>query len=159
LTQASPIDAINANTLSNSYQLDINKFALFCRVRESFLSTRSFTFIRDVLITTMSYYTTAQPYSVVPATATAQPYTAQPAYDPTTYTAAAQPFTTTTATTYIAAPQQTFTYNRDELRTIFVTGFPPDVRERELTNLCRFMQGFEVSTCAHHNVFQSLHHF
>ena len=39
----------------------------------------------------------------------------------------------------------TTTYNnRDELRTIFVTGFPQDVRERELMNLCRLMPGYEV---------------
>ncbi len=33
----------------------------------------------------------------------------------------------------------------DEVRTIFVTGFPPDVKERELNNLLRFLPGYEVS--------------
>jgi hypothetical protein len=95
----------------------------------------------------MSYYA-AQPYSVVPAAAQAQPYTAQPAtYDPNAYAAAAQvqQFQAPAGQAYIAAPQQYAPYpNRDELRTIFVTGFPHDVRERELTNMCRFMPGYEV---------------
>ncbi|KAI8465750.1 MAG: hypothetical protein J3K34DRAFT_379691 [Monoraphidium minutum] len=33
----------------------------------------------------------------------------------------------------------------DELRTIFITGFPPDVRERELNNLLRFLPGYQAS--------------
>ncbi|KXZ42804.1 hypothetical protein GPECTOR_117g369 [Gonium pectorale] len=33
----------------------------------------------------------------------------------------------------------------DEVRTIFVTGFPPDVKERELNNLLRFLPGYEAS--------------
>lgn len=32
----------------------------------------------------------------------------------------------------------------DEVRTIFVTGFPLDVKERELNNLMRFLPGYEV---------------
>ncbi len=32
----------------------------------------------------------------------------------------------------------------DEVRTIFITGFPPDVKERELNNLLRFLPGYEV---------------
>ena len=35
----------------------------------------------------------------------------------------------------------------DEVRTIFVTGFPGDVKERELNNLLRFLPGYEVSRC------------
>ena len=31
--------------------------------------------------------------------------------------------------------------NPDEVRTVFVTGFPPDVKERELNNLLRFVHG------------------
>uniref|UniRef100_A0A7S0S4L0 RRM domain-containing protein n=1 Tax=Chlamydomonas leiostraca TaxID=1034604 RepID=A0A7S0S4L0_9CHLO len=33
----------------------------------------------------------------------------------------------------------------EEVRTIFITGFPPDVRDRELHNLTRFLPGFEAS--------------
>ena len=32
----------------------------------------------------------------------------------------------------------------EELRTIFITGFPMDVKERELNNLLRFLPGYEV---------------
>lgn len=32
----------------------------------------------------------------------------------------------------------------EEVRTIFVTGFPADVKERELNNLLRFLPGYEV---------------
>ncbi len=32
----------------------------------------------------------------------------------------------------------------DEVRTIFITGFPQDVKERELNNLLRFVHGYEV---------------
>lgn len=31
------------------------------------------------------------------------------------------------------------------LAQIFITGFPPDMRERELHNLCRFLPGYEAS--------------
>lgn len=31
--------------------------------------------------------------------------------------------------------------NPDEVRTIFVTGFPADVKERELNNMLRFVHG------------------
>eukprot|EP01024_Parvocaulis_polyphysoides_P054167 TRINITY_DN545_c0_g1_i1.p1 TRINITY_DN545_c0_g1~~TRINITY_DN545_c0_g1_i1.p1 ORF type:complete len:334 (-),score=56.16 TRINITY_DN545_c0_g1_i1:3544-4545(-) len=33
----------------------------------------------------------------------------------------------------------------DEIRTIFITGFPPDVKERELNNLLRFLHGYKAS--------------
>jgi hypothetical protein len=33
----------------------------------------------------------------------------------------------------------------DEIRTVFVSGFPHDVKERELHNLLRFMPGYEAS--------------
>jgi hypothetical protein len=33
----------------------------------------------------------------------------------------------------------------DEIRTVFVSGFPSDVKERELHNLLRFMPGYEAS--------------
>jgi len=32
----------------------------------------------------------------------------------------------------------------DEVRTVFITGFPEDVRERELNNMLRFLPGYEV---------------
>lgn len=37
----------------------------------------------------------------------------------------------------------------EEVRTIFITGFPPDVKERELNNLLRYMPGYEVRAAAH----------
>lgn len=33
----------------------------------------------------------------------------------------------------------------DEPRTVFITGFPPDVKERELNNMLRFVPGYEAS--------------
>ena len=39
--------------------------------------------------------------------------------------------------------------NPDEVRTVFVTGFPPDVKERELNNLLRFVHG--CAPCMHHS--------
>lgn len=32
----------------------------------------------------------------------------------------------------------------DEVRTVFISGFPADVKERELNNLLRFLPGYEV---------------
>jgi hypothetical protein len=36
-------------------------------------------------------------------------------------------------------------YGADELRTVFITGFPNDIKERELNNLLRFIPGYEAS--------------
>jgi hypothetical protein len=36
----------------------------------------------------------------------------------------------------------------EESRTIFITGFPLDVKERELNNLLRFLPGYEVRCTA-----------
>lgn len=33
----------------------------------------------------------------------------------------------------------------DQIRTVFITGFPTDMKERELHNLCRFLPGYEAS--------------
>lgn len=33
----------------------------------------------------------------------------------------------------------------DEVRTVFITGFPADVKERELNNMLRFLPGYEAS--------------
>lgn len=35
-------------------------------------------------------------------------------------------------------------FNPDEVRTLFITGFPADVKERELNNMLRFLPGYEV---------------
>lgn len=32
----------------------------------------------------------------------------------------------------------------EEIRTIFITGFPEDVKERELNNMLRFLPGYQV---------------
>ena len=74
-------------------------------------------------------------YPSYPAEQYAQPY-AQPAADP--YHAAAY-----AAPAYAPAPAA-YGYNPDELRTVFLTGFPDDVKERELNNLLRFLPGYEV---------------
>ena len=34
---------------------------------------------------------------------------------------------------------------RDEIRTVFISGFPGDVKERELNNILRFLPGYEAS--------------
>ncbi len=51
---------------------------------------------------------------------------------------------------YGAAPQYGIPppSNPDEPRTLFVTGFPTDVKERELNNLLRFLPGYEVCDLA-----------
>lgn len=36
-------------------------------------------------------------------------------------------------------------YAGDEIRTVFITGFPDDVKERELNNMLRFLPGYQVS--------------
>ena len=76
---------------------------------------------------------------------------AAPAADPYQHSAYAHP-----PPSYAPAPQYA-SYapaygagaNPDELRTVFITGFPADVKERELNNLLRFLPGYEVSvgTC------------
>mmetsp|Transcript_25123 Transcript_25123/g.68251 ORF Transcript_25123/g.68251 Transcript_25123/m.68251 type:complete len:338 (-) Transcript_25123:615-1628(-) len=43
------------------------------------------------------------------------------------------------------APPPGMGVNPDEVRTIFITGFPQDVKERELNNLLRFLPGYEAS--------------
>lgn len=39
----------------------------------------------------------------------------------------------------------------DEVRTVFITGFPEDVRERELNNMLRFLPGYEASQMHYRN--------
>lgn len=60
------------------------------------------------------------------------PYELTYTYDPNTPYAAAG---TCDASAY-GAP--------DEIRTIFITGFPEDVKERELNNMLRFLPGYQV---------------
>ncbi|BBN15866.1 hypothetical protein MPTK1_7g01560 [Marchantia polymorpha subsp. ruderalis] len=44
-----------------------------------------------------------------------------------------------------SAPAPPADTSHDEVRTIFVLGFPPDVKERELQNLLRWWPGYEAS--------------
>lgn len=46
---------------------------------------------------------------------------------------------------YQAPAAQPVANPADEIRTVFVSGFPHDVKERELHNLLRFMPGYEAS--------------
>lgn len=69
----------------------------------------------------MAGYGGYDPYSVVPAV---DPYGASMSY--------VAPYAA-----YAAPPV-------DDIRTIFITGFPADVKERELNNLMRFLPGYEV---------------
>lgn len=47
---------------------------------------------------------------------------------------------------FAAAPAtSTPTVLVDEVRTVFITGFPSDIKERELNNLLRFIPGYEAS--------------
>eukprot|EP00271_Cylindrocystis_brebissonii_P011510 TRINITY_DN29350_c0_g1_i1.p1 TRINITY_DN29350_c0_g1~~TRINITY_DN29350_c0_g1_i1.p1 ORF type:complete len:398 (+),score=66.41 TRINITY_DN29350_c0_g1_i1:137-1195(+) len=55
--------------------------------------------------------------------------------------AAASQFVLPWASTVTPQPQA----DSDEVRTIFVLGFPPDVKERELQNLLRWWPGYEAS--------------
>ncbi|KAL6781040.1 hypothetical protein ACKKBG_A09530 [Auxenochlorella protothecoides x Auxenochlorella symbiontica] len=43
-----------------------------------------------------------------------------------------------------AAPPYQPATTSGELRTVFITGFPPDIKERELPNLLRFLPGYEA---------------
>ncbi|KAL4430982.1 hypothetical protein ABPG75_006238 [Micractinium tetrahymenae] len=46
---------------------------------------------------------------------------------------------------YAAPPAAAPPMPADEVRTVFITGFPEDVRERELNNMLRFLPGYEAS--------------
>lgn len=72
-------------------------------------------------------------------------HAAAPATDPYQQAAYAHP----PPTAYAPAPQYAsyapaYAANPDEVRTVFITGFPIDVKERELNNLLRFLPGYEV---------------
>ncbi|KAK9820013.1 hypothetical protein WJX72_005117 [[Myrmecia] bisecta] len=77
----------------------------------------------------------AQAYAPAPAQAApADPY--QQTYDPYAHHHHAA---------YAPVPAYAPYGHADELRTVFVTGFPADVKERELNNLLRFLPGYEAS--------------
>jgi hypothetical protein len=46
---------------------------------------------------------------------------------------------------YAPAPAAAPLPAADEVRTVFITGFPDDVKERELNNMLRFLPGYEAS--------------
>ena len=78
-----------------------------------------------------------------------------PPYDPAAYQhPAAYPPAAADPNAYYAAvpppaygaPPPAYGYqpHPDEVRTLFLTGFPEDVKERELNNLLRFLPAYEV---------------
>ncbi|DBA88120.1 hypothetical protein WJX79_004687 [Trebouxia sp. C0005] len=69
-----------------------------------------------------------------------------PAADPNAYYAAAPP-------PAYGAPPPAYGYqpHPDEVRTLFLTGFPEDVKERELNNVLRFLPAYEASQMHHKN--------
>lgn len=78
----------------------------------------------------------------------------QPAAPADPYAAYAQPMPGAFAAAPVAVPGASpygyppgGTHHPDEVRTVFVTGFPDDVKERELNNMLRFLPGYEVG-CA-----------
>ena len=80
----------------------------------------------------VAYQPYPQPYAQQPAYAPAPQFMPQPAYTP--------------APVYVPAPA--LGPDGHELRTVYITGFPQDVKERELNNLLRFLHGYEVQiTC------------
>ena len=93
-------------------------------------------------------YTAAAPYgAAAPAAATYAAPAAATYAAPSPYAAPAgyaAPYAAPAP--YGAAPQYGVPplSNPDEPRTLFVTGFPTDVKERELNNLLRFLPGYEV---------------
>lgn len=86
-----------------------------------------------------------------------------PPYDPSAYQqpAAYPPAVADPNAAYYAAapppaygaPPPAYAYqpHPDEVRTLFLTGFPEDVKERELNNLLRFLPAYEASQMHHKN--------
>lgn len=72
---------------------------------------------------------------VTPSPYAAYGYAAPPVFAPPGLQGAPAPYA-------VAPPQPP---GQDELRTVFITGFPQDVKERELNNLLRFIPGYEAS--------------
>ena len=86
-------------------------------------------------------------YAPAPAQYAAPVHAAAPAADPYQQHYAQPP------PSYAPAPQYAqyaspYPANPDEVRTVFITGFPSDVKERELNNLLRFLPGYEVAAVA-----------
>lgn len=71
------------------------------------------------------------------------PYGAPPPYAPLAYAPPpaypGYPYPAAPPPAYGAPPP-----NSEEVRTIFISGFPADVKDRELNNLMRFLPGYEV---------------
>lgn len=85
----------------------------------------------------MSYQPYQQPYVVAAAPPQPQPYAVYEQYAPQGAPPQYQPVPVT------YAPPGGYA---DEIRTIFITGFPNDLRERELINMCRFMPDFDAAS-------------
>eukprot|EP00891_Asterochloris_glomerata_P004342 jgi/Astpho2/4342/Aster-07431 len=75
--------------------------------------------------------------------APAGPAPAAPGYDPYAAQYAQPPAYAQAAPAYYGHP--------DEVRTVFITGFPDDIKERELNNLLRFLPGYEASQMNYKN--------
>lgn len=94
-----------------------------------------------------------------------------PPYDPSAYQqpAAYPPAAVDPNAAYYAAapppaygaPPPAYAYqpHPDEVRTLFLTGFPEDVKERELNNLLRFLPAYEVRWCRVQGVQRSMDGF
>ena len=92
-------------------------------------------FTTNKQLTAMSYDYSA--YGAPPPAAEAyNPY----AYAPPAYGAPPPAYNYPPPAAYGGAPPG----GVDEVRTVFITGFPGDVKERELNNLLRFLPGYEV---------------
>ncbi|GAX74382.1 hypothetical protein CEUSTIGMA_g1830.t1 [Chlamydomonas eustigma] len=99
------------------------------------------------------YDYSAAPYHHSAPSADANPYAPPSSYPPPNYSQ--PPYNGGSQSSYAPAPSYggypsyggPTAYNAptDEVRTIFITGFPPDVKERELNNLLRFLPGYEAS--------------
>eukprot|EP01026_Neomeris_dumetosa_P040196 TRINITY_DN3318_c0_g2_i1.p1 TRINITY_DN3318_c0_g2~~TRINITY_DN3318_c0_g2_i1.p1 ORF type:complete len:329 (-),score=39.37 TRINITY_DN3318_c0_g2_i1:1746-2732(-) len=68
----------------------------------------------------------------------ADPYATMAAYSSPSFSPA-------TLNPLVYSPAYSAGSTGDEIRTIFITGFPPDVKERELNNLLRFLHGYKAS--------------
>lgn len=76
----------------------------------------------------------------------AAPAAAQGAADPYAAYAPQPAYAAAPGASYAApAPSYGAYGHPDEIRTVFITGFPADVKERELNNMLRFLPGYEAS--------------
>eukprot|EP00193_Tetraselmis_chui_P013927 CAMPEP_0177776024 /NCGR_PEP_ID=MMETSP0491_2-20121128/14458_1 /TAXON_ID=63592 /ORGANISM="Tetraselmis chuii, Strain PLY429" /LENGTH=313 /DNA_ID=CAMNT_0019294719 /DNA_START=96 /DNA_END=1037 /DNA_ORIENTATION=- len=87
-----------------------------------------------------------QHYAGYGADAYAQHYGSDPAAAAAYAAAYAQhPAAAAPAAAYGAPPAAAPSPYGDEIRTVYISGFPADVKERELNNLLRFLPGYEAS--------------